>query len=596
VPIYSQIYQHPEIIRYKEKLINSSLIVGSLLGIGLYFSAIFGGDLITPESRAFNFLFVFIMLSMAIFRRKINIKTKTLSVLVLIILICIKDLIRLGLFADTLFFLALVPFFASVVFRLRTVSFISAMALVVIVLIVGLQLNGTISTSSLQPVESISEWIEKGLIIIIVGIVVLLSTVYVERRGLRLVQGILEEKKTSSERESNLSSIIESTNNIVGLFDKNKILIEYNQAFASYAFQTDGIILEKGMDLLNKINRPQAALFRVYQDRALAGEKFTETVEYPMPHGNIYFMLSYNPIYNDKEITGLSMFVQDITELKTIQQSLEDANQDLENKISQRTFELEKKNKELAVKNEILDNAMHELQQRQNQLIQSEKMASIGIMAAGLGHEINNPLNYISNGVNEIRNAALGSRDRAFLEFSKPLFEIVSQGVDRASKIVASLSQYGRNTENNEAECNIQNIIDNCLTIIQISNGGQISILRDPGDQLLIPGNSGRLHQLFTNILNNALDARVNGGEIRISEKRVDGKAQITIIDNGVGISNENLSKIADPFFTTKSPGQGIGLGLYIAYQIVEEHRGKILIENASPKGTKVTITLHAGT
>jgi len=133
---------------------------------------------------------------------------------------------------------------------------------------------------------------------------------------MRFVQGIIEEKKISSERESNLSSIIESTNNIVGLFDKNKILIEYNQAFTRYAFQTDGIILEKGMDLLNKINRPQAALFSVYQDRALAGEKFTETVEYPMPHGNIYFMLSYNPIYNDKEITGLSMFVQDITELK----------------------------------------------------------------------------------------------------------------------------------------------------------------------------------------------------------------------------------------------------------------------------------------
>ncbi|MEQ8241379.1 MAG: ATP-binding protein [Cyclobacteriaceae bacterium] len=590
MPFYSEIFKNPQLTVYKQNVIDNTLVVGALIAIGIYSSAIFGGEVRPLAFKLVDLAIVIPVIILAIFRKKVSLQIKVLAILMILLVLSFKDLMILGIYADTTVLLALVPFFSTLVFRFKLVILISMVTLLCFIVVVALQLNGYMSPMVIEPVVNASEWIEKGLVILITASIVFISSVYFERGSLLFIKGLLEEKKISSARESNLSSIIESTNNIIGLFDTNKTLIEFNQSFAQYAYYTDGIVLEKGMDVFSKMQKTQAALFNEYQDRALAGEKFTETIEYPSPEGPIYFMLSYNPIYQEGKITGLSMFVQDISELKIAQQKLESYNLNLEQRVASRTALLEKKNEELAEKNESLDNALNELQLAQDQLIKSEKMASLGVLAAGLGHEINNPLNYISNGVREIENAALKSTDSSFLEFSNPLFEIVKEGVDRASNIVASLSQYSRQTDNINERCDLKKIIENCLTILHLSDKGQRNLTVELSEVGLIQGNAGKLHQLFTNILTNSLDATIKGGKISVFLRKLNHEIQVEIIDNGAGISRENFHKITDPFFTTKPVGQGTGLGLYISHQIVEEHRGKIFFDTFENNGTSVTI------
>ena len=590
MPLSSEIFINTELKVYKQNVIDNTLIVGALIAIGIYSTSIFGGEVRPVSIKLVDLAIIIPVIILAILRKKVPLQIKVLVILIVLLILSFKDIMILGIYADTTVLLALVPFFSYLVFRLKLVLLISAITLLGFISIISLQLNGFISPMVLEPVVNASEWIEKGLVIFITGSIVFISSIYFERGSLLFIEGLLEEKKISTARESNLSSIIESTNNIIGLFDTNKTLIEFNQSFAQYAYYTDGIILKKGMDVFSKMQKPQATLFNEYQDRALAGEKFTETIEYPSSEGPIYFMLSYNPIYQEGKITGLSMFVQDISELKMAQQKLESYNLNLEQRVASRTALLERKNKQLADKNKSLDNALNELQLAQDQLIKSEKMASLGVLAAGLGHEINNPLNYISNGVREIENAAIKSTDSSFLAFSHPLFEIVKEGVDRASNIVSSLSQYSRQNDNINERCDLRNIMENCLTILNLSDKGQRNINVELSDVGLIQGNMGKLHQLFTNILTNSLDATVEDGEISIFLRKLNHEIQVEIIDNGSGISRENIHKITDPFFTTKPVGQGTGLGLYISYQIVDEHRGKIFFDTFENNGTSVTL------
>ncbi|MFT6967200.1 MAG: signal transduction histidine kinase, partial [Marivirga sp.] len=321
-----------------------------------------------------------------------------------------------------------------------------------------------------------------------------------------------------------------------------------------------------------------------FQDRALAGGKFSETVDYATENGNIHFLLSYNPIYQNDRITGISMFVEDITELKTYQEKLEKQTENLENTVQSRTSELQEKNVQLEV-------TLRELEEAQERLVQSEKMASLGILAAGIGHEINNPLNFIKNGAAALL-LKLKEREIILDEFN-PFFQIIETGVSRANNIVKSLSHFSREVKSMEELCDINAVLDNCLTILYGTYKDKISITKNlDSDIPKVFGNEGKLHQVFLNLLSNAEQAIVEQGEIVITTKYDENRLIVTIADNGCGISPSNLSKISDPFFTTKSPGEGTGLGLYIAYNIIEEHNGEIRVKSKLSEGTIFIVEL----
>jgi len=293
------------------------------------------------------------------------------------------------------------------------------------------------------------------------------------------------------------------------------------------------------------------------------------------------------------------LFVRNhLTKLRDTELELEHHKNHLEQMIHEKTIDLASKNEELFRKNEIinqknseLQNTLIQLQDTQSHLFQSEKMASLGVLTAGVAHELNNPLNYIMG-------AYIGLyrhyEDKTFSEYDEEvgiLIDALKVGVERSVSIVDGLNQFTRNSQSYNEECNLHEILNNSLNILQHQLSSNVVINKQYFDsKLIIKGNVGNLHQVFVNILNNSIQAISNHGTITIKTSLDYTDVCIEITDTGEGIKAENLEKVADPFFTTKEPGKGTGLGLAITYNIIKKHNGILEFQSEYGKGTIVRI------
>jgi hypothetical protein len=226
----------------------------------------------------------------------------------------------------------------------------------------------------------------------------------------------------------------------------------------------------------------------------------------------------------------------------------------------------------------------------EEQLQQREKLSSIGLLAAGVAHEINTPL----TGVSSYTQMLLG-----MLATSDPkhkLLEKIHRQTERATGIVNNLLNFSRTGSATEFdEVDVNRVLDDTLQLLEPQlRQNQIEIVRDY-DALLPPayGNGGKLQQVFTNLILNARDAIPDGGRITLSTTTDDGESiSVLVADTGIGIAPENVARIYDPFFTTKGIGRGTGLGLAVSYGIVQEHSGHINVQSAPGRGTTFRITL----
>lgn len=301
----------------------------------------------------------------------------------------------------------------------------------------------------------------------------------------------------------------------------------------------------------------------------------------------------------------IKRFTLILEELQNKNTELENYKENLEEIVALRTSDLEAVNEELRASNEELisktdiikrknselNETMIELQETHKQLIQSEKLASIGILTAGIAHELNNPLNFISAGSSALQ---LLYEDKK-IEIDENVLNLLNSiqtGVNRASEIVKSLNQLNRTNDSLTENCNITEIIHNCLHILQHEIKDRVVISINTKKDFIVQGNSGKLHQVFLNICHNSLQAIEKNGKIIFDITAHKEGVQIVIEDSGCGISSENLKNISNPFFTTKEPGKGTGLGLSIAYSIIYEHKGTIDIASEVGIGTKVIIWL----
>lgn len=258
---------------------------------------------------------------------------------------------------------------------------------------------------------------------------------------------------------------------------------------------------------------------------------------------------------------------------------------------------LRTKNEEISSKSEIINSKNTELKitvkhlkETQSQLLQAEKMASLGVLTAGVSHEINNPLNYIMGGyigISKVLGKTTNSQDKDITI----LLSSIKTGIERISDVVKGLNQFSRNNETYNEDCDIHSIINNCLLILQYQLKGRIKVDKIFSvESILISGNVGKLHQVFVNLFTNSIQSIDNNGTISIATRKKEESVVIEISDTGHGISEEFLSRISEPFFTTKDPGEGTGLGLSITYTIVKEHNGNIIFESTKNKGTTVKI------
>ncbi len=222
----------------------------------------------------------------------------------------------------------------------------------------------------------------------------------------------------------------------------------------------------------------------------------------------------------------------------------------------------------------------------QNQLITSEKMASLGLLSAGIAHEINTPLTGISSYCQFLLDSSGNGEN-------KELIVKMQEQVERANKIIRTLLDFSRQKGEQVMKLDLNNILDESISLVEHQlKKKKIDLRKKYVFQNRLYGYSTRLQQLFINLLINAIDAITNAdGAITIQGKEDRENVTIEISDNGTGIDSKHMDEIFEPFFTTKEPGRGTGLGLSIAYNIVKEHYGDIEVTNRKEEGSMFTIT-----
>lgn len=273
----------------------------------------------------------------------------------------------------------------------------------------------------------------------------------------------------------------------------------------------------------------------------------------------------------------------------------------LEKEVKKRTIELikakiqlEESNIEIFNQKEELHIIIDHLRSAEAQMLHSEKMASIGILTAGVAHEINNPLNYIEGGRNLLSEHFIDKGLHEIHDEIKPFMGMIEEGVDRICNIVSGLNRFSRKNEAANERCNIALIVNNCLAILQNKTKGKIEIEEKySGQEYVVIGNEGEYHQAILNVLTNAIQAIKSKGKIIINTSVGENCLILKIIDNGCGITKENIQKITEPFYTTKAPGEGTGLGLSITYAIMERHSGSLIFKSEVGVGTEVILRFN---
>jgi len=262
---------------------------------------------------------------------------------------------------------------------------------------------------------------------------------------------------------------------------------------------------------------------------------------------------------------------RDITERKLLEEDRE-----------QQRLELGKRVREIR-------HAYEELKSMQNKLLQAEKMASIGLLASSLAHELDTPLTTIS-GYCELLEEDI--RDEKLLSRIK----IISEQIIKCQKTIRNLLDFSRKSTCEKKICNIHHLINNTLLLVEhrlkIHKINLHKTFNEDVPPLLVDGN--QIQQVILNLVNNAVDALPQGGDVFI-ETRLNKEAksvEIVFDDNGIGISGEDQKRVFEPFFTTKETGKGTGLGLSICNNIISAHNGKITLESRIGNGTRFVVSL----
>ncbi len=296
-------------------------------------------------------------------------------------------------------------------------------------------------------------------------------------------------------------------------------------------------------------------------------------------------------------------------ELKESNRQIELYSRDLEGMVRERTEELTKANMEIKL--------------GQARLLQTEKLASIGQLAAGVAHEINNPLSFVRSNLGAIKSStdsffeiiesygrvlegidspevALAAvelnsvKDKLDFDFLKEdMGELLSesyQGIDRVTDIVGTLKDFSNIDRADRRRQNLNKLIDTALSVLESRVGPNVKLVKDYAELPLVECLTSETNQVFFNILDNAFTAIGENGLITVRTKSGEETVFVEITDSGEGIGEEHLGKVFDPFFTTHEPGNGTGLGLTITYNIIKRHGGEISVKSRPGEGTTFTV------
>ncbi len=420
-----------------------------------------------------------------------------------------------------------------------------------------------------------------------------------------------------------LRAAIESTADGILVIDRKNRVSTYNQHFARIgrlpAFpDANGRIAETLMPLLDRLEDAPAFL-----DKTAELEAHPELDSFDgfrLKDGTEIECYSL-PQRLQGAIVGRVWSFRDVTAHRQAERDLRASRDNLEQTVQERTSELRSTNAELLAERTRLADLIKQLAEAHQQLLQSEKMASIGQLAAGVAHEINNPIGFVSSNLTtllkyttdlmavvaayEQAEAALPAdllgeikalKQTIDLEFLRDdVGSLVSESIDglqRVSRIVQDLKEFSQMGELAWRWANIEQGLESTLNVACNELKVKAEVIKDYGRIPEVQCIPSQINQVFMNLLVNAAQAIEARGQITVRTLRDGDGVRVEISDTGQGISDENLNRIFDPFFTTKPVGKGSGLGLSISYGIVQQHQGRIEVNSEIGKGSTFRVWL----
>lgn len=375
-----------------------------------------------------------------------------------------------------------------------------------------------------------------------------------------------------------LENIVENTQTSLMVLDKDLMVKTLNTAQARTIGRPKEDILNRPFFALfpDNLQAYDGFPFEALLQKTLAGRSF-EIKDYKITglhKAPIYLDMNISPLLIEGDITGILITSNNVTKRVHLEEALK-----------QYTVELEDK----------VDKGTATTKQLEQQVLHSEKLASLGRLAAGVAHEIGNPLTSISTFSQLLREMATD-------EFSQSSLDIINNHIQRITDIVRQMSAFSRPDSTNIKEAQLNDILRSSLDLMRLDKRMkstiEIAVNLDP-DLPKTMIDEGQISQICINIILNALDAMPDGGKLSVATRRGrddQGRDAVFVefTDTGVGIPAGDIEKIFDPFYTTKEAGKGTGLGLAVSYSIIKRHKGDIKVESQIGKGTTFTLILPA--
>ncbi|MCD6580520.1 MAG: PAS domain S-box protein [Desulfuromusa sp.] len=400
-----------------------------------------------------------------------------------------------------------------------------------------------------------------------------------------------------------LLKAVEQNSATIAITDSAGTIIYVNQKFTEMTGYTKSEALGQNPRILK--GKDGLTDYKEMWKTLLAGRQWRGDFHNKRKNGEFFWeRAAISPILDkDGNITHFLAIKEDITERKAIEQALE---RSVAESVQMATT---------------LEFVNAELKSTQSQMLQREKMASIGQLAAGVAHEINNPIGFVSSNLRSLDKyikkltSYLGLLEKNIKEKAPDIWQEIKperkklkidflledcddliveslDGSERVRKIVQNLKTFSRVDQAEEQLADLNECLESTIAIVWNEIKYKATLEKDLAELPDLYCSPQELSQVFTNILVNAAQAIEKDGLIKIRSWLEDDSIFISIQDNGSGIATENLEKIFEPFFTTKEVGEGTGLGMSISYEIVKKHGGGILIDSELGKGTTFTISL----
>jgi len=439
-----------------------------------------------------------------------------------------------------------------------------------------------------------------------------------------LARDARQERKVEDVLEQTLSQLrttLEATGNGILVIDWHNKIASMNRQFSEMWHIPDAFLRSGNDAAILEFLTENVVEHEVCRERLQQVSDPHETLDLLHLRDGRVFECRSRPQFLGERIIGRVFGFLDITEREHTEHALRESRDQMESRVHERTLALQMANITLESEKARQSELIRRLGEAQNQLLQSEKMASIGVLAAGVAHEINNPVGFVNSNLSslqrymqslmrlldayESREKHLPDHDRGELNalrkeidadyLREDLGSLLTEsmdGLDRIKRIVQDMKDFSHVGGGDVLVANLETGLDSTLNVVWNELKYKAEVIKEYGGVPEIECIPSQLNQVFMNLLVNAAHAIETRGRITVRTSFENDMVTVSVSDTGSGIAAENLGRIFEPFFTTKPVGKGTGLGLSLSYSIVQKHGGRIEVESEIGKGTTFRVIL----